>query len=151
MNASKEAELWFEASLLNNILGQIPHRLKSWRDVWIQNSKLLRMLSPSNRDATDSALKLLGAISSKETKRRGKRAQMIGEQARKVRQLRNQFFKEYFRLGDPGLTNVKFQKWRKEFDDSIALHAKTFVDALQKEIDKQIARALAGHQGLVSQ
>ena len=108
-----------EAAVLDMILSVMPKDIPSLRELKIQNHKLQRMVT-TPRDKRTSWDMLAGKVSLKKWKKgEQKRALEIAAQTKKVRILSDTVFKEFLRCGDPSLTNVKFQTWKREVDGAI--------------------------------
>ncbi len=110
-----------------DILPDSPSR----RELLIQNAKLLRMImDPPPKDS--DPLRLLGGGSVKKSKKRlGRRAQEIGHQSKKVRELAEKFYKEFLRRDKPALTNAEYRVWKAQFDSGMKQH--------KERMTKQIA------------
>jgi hypothetical protein len=127
-----------EAYLLQGIVRILPET-PSKRELLIQNAKLLRMImEPPPKDS--DPLRLLGGGSVKKSKKRlGKRAQEIGHQAKKVRELTEKFFKEFLRRDRPTLTNAEYRIWKAKFDSGMKSHR----ERMMKEVSNRVIHELA--------
>jgi hypothetical protein len=107
----------------------------------IQNGKLLRMLMEPQESKYLAAAKILGGASLKKMRKaKGKHAQLVGEQAKKTKQLAEKYFKEFLRENNPKLTNAEYRTWRAKFDESMDSNIKKFKAQVMTRVSQQITK-----------
>jgi hypothetical protein len=137
MRAVKWAEMSFESFALGRVLALLPNDFPSIREARIQCSKLHRMLTEKNTlDKVFEAgtIALAGGSIKKWKKEQGKRAQQVGQQAKKVRALSDKVFKEFLRSRNPQLTNAEFRAWKKQFDSGMSQSKQKFMNDLVQKL-----------------
>ena len=127
----------FESFYVGRVLAMLPSDLPSIREARIQCGKLHRMLT--ERNTQDKVFEagtraLAGGSIKKWNKEQGKRAQQVGQQARKVRTLSDKVFKEFMRIRDPKLSNAQFRVWRKTFDLGMSQKVQKFMKNLNEKL-----------------
>jgi len=121
MNLNKSLELTVKTFYTQEIVKMLPD-LPSRRELLIQNGKLLRMLMEPQKHQ-DRLKSFGGASLRKMRKDEGRRAQLIGQQARKTNDIAEKYFKEFLRGIDPKLTNAEYRIWKAKFDKGIDSHS----------------------------
>jgi hypothetical protein len=92
-------------------------------EIHIQVRKLRRLLLK----APTGNLLGGGSVRKFQTKQR-KHDAAVGQQLRHVGSLTKKTFKEWKRIDEPQLKHRYFQKWQKNFEDSVAFHVKRLVE-----------------------
>jgi hypothetical protein len=139
MKPEKWVEVSFESYFLGRLLSAMPNDLPSIREARIQTGKLSRMVEANHgrHKNIEAGLRILAGGSLKKLdKEQGKRAQLAGQQARKVRSLCDKVFKEVLRLHNPRLTNAEYRQWRARFDADVAESSRNFVKEVMEKVSK---------------
>jgi hypothetical protein len=116
MKSEKWLDLTCECFIWQNLLPLMPADFPAVRELRIQNAKLQRMLMPTRqRDEYEGMRQFLGGASVKKArKREGKHDAEVGQQAKKVKALAEQSFKQWLRKSNL-MTNKEFQEWKRKF------------------------------------
>jgi hypothetical protein len=141
VNHDKALDLTIETFVVDQIIKDFASERPFGRELRIQNLKLQRILSEPRKFALPERL-----ASKKARKRAGQRVQQIGQQAAKVRMLRDKFFKEFLRQMSEEqnlkvMTNAEFHIWKKKFDAALDGQIHEFRKQVQIKVMRRLGQS----------